>query len=227
MILNYYPHHIGDFNNATRHLTRVERALYRELIELYYDTESPLPAGDFQALCKKVLAHDTVEREAVSAVLGEFFIKEGDVYRHPRCDAEIALYRAKQEAAIKGGRASAESRLNRKSTIVQRRLNGGATNQNQEPRTKNQEPESRAPQRSQGSRLPPDWQPDDSLKAWAAGERTDLDVPTVVAKFRDYWRGVPGSKGRKLDWDATFRNFIRSERQGAKAPDYSKLTVDL
>lgn len=27
--MNHYPHHIGDFNNATRHLTLIEDAIYR------------------------------------------------------------------------------------------------------------------------------------------------------------------------------------------------------
>ena len=40
--MNFYKKHIGDFNNATRHLTRVERSLYSDAIELYYDTESVL-----------------------------------------------------------------------------------------------------------------------------------------------------------------------------------------
>ena len=29
------------------------------------------------------------------------------------------------------------------------------------------------------------------------------------AKFRDYWSAQPGAKGRKTDWDATWRNWIR------------------
>lgn len=53
--MNHYPHHIGDFNNATRHLTFVERALYRELLDLYYDTEQPLNP-DFNKLARRVLA---------------------------------------------------------------------------------------------------------------------------------------------------------------------------
>jgi uncharacterized protein YdaU (DUF1376 family) len=212
--VNYYPHHIGDFNNATRHLTRVERALYRELIELYYDTESPLPADDFEWICKKVLASSQDDRDAVKAILREFFTLDGDFYRHARCDREIIVYRAKHDAAIKAGLASAASRANGKSTSVQRSLNRRATNQ--EPITNNQEPESRGKQRSRGSRLPPDWQPSEILKAWACKERPDLEIAQVSAKFRDYWAGVPGSKGCKLDWEATFRNFIRTEKPGTK-----------
>lgn len=143
--MNYYPHHIGDFNNATRHLTRVERALYRELIELYYDIEAPLPAIDLW-ICKKVLASGQVERDAVKALLAEFFTltPDGEFYRHSRCDREIASYRAKQEAAVRAGKASAESRLNAKATERQRNGNGRSTvvqpTNNQEPRTSNQEP---------------------------------------------------------------------------------------
>lgn len=141
--MNYYPHHIGDFNNATRHLTRVERALYRELIELYYDTEQPLPAGDLGWICKKVLAASDEEKAAVMTVLGEFFEKDGDFWRHDRCDREIAAYREKHEAAVRAGKASAESRLNAKSARTKRTSSKRSTDvqptKNQEPRTNNQE----------------------------------------------------------------------------------------
>lgn len=53
--MNHYPHHIGDFNTATMHLTFVERALYRELLDLYYDTEKPLMA-DVGKLARRVRA---------------------------------------------------------------------------------------------------------------------------------------------------------------------------
>ena len=61
--MNYYPHHIGYFNSATRHLTRVERSLYRELIELYYDTEQASPADDFDRLARRVIAQTDKEKD--------------------------------------------------------------------------------------------------------------------------------------------------------------------
>jgi hypothetical protein len=33
------------------------------------------------------------------------------------------------------------------------------------------------------------------------------------AAFIDYWRGVPGAKGRKVDWVATWRNWMRKEHE--------------
>jgi uncharacterized protein YdaU (DUF1376 family) len=135
--MNYYPHHIGDFNNATRHLTRVERSLYRDAIDLYYDTEQPLPGDDFDYLAKRLLASSDEEKSALRDVLNEFFTLDGGAYHHSRCDAEIAKYRANAESKSKAGRASAAKRK-QKSTPVERMNNGCATNQ--EPRTKNQEP---------------------------------------------------------------------------------------
>lgn len=35
------------------------------------------------------------------------------------------------------------------------------------------------------------------------------DIPGAWAEFVDYWIGVPGSRGTKLDWPATWRNRVR------------------
>lgn len=86
--MNYYQHHIGDFNNATRHLTRTERSIYRDMIEMYYDTEAPLPA-DVPLICRKVMARSDEERAAVQTLLDEFFYSTPEGFRHDRCDKEL------------------------------------------------------------------------------------------------------------------------------------------
>lgn len=60
-----------------------------------------------------------------------------------------------------------------------------------------------------GTRLPDDWVPDPDLIAWARFERPDLQIGTEIDAFSDYWRSKPGKDGRKTDWSATFRNWIR------------------
>jgi hypothetical protein len=71
-------------------------------------------------------------------------------------------------------------------------------------------------ERSHGSRLPSSWEPPEILKAWASKERPDLDLAQTLAKFRDYWAAKPGKAGTKLDWDATFRNWVRDEKPGRR-----------
>lgn len=58
-----------------------------------------------------------------------------------------------------------------------------------------------------GARLPSGWQPSAADSAFA--EELGLNAQAVAEEFRDYWAGVPGSRGRKSDWPATWRNRCR------------------
>lgn len=60
------------------------------------------------------------------------------------------------------------------------------------------------------TRIPADFSLTDERRAIAAAEKLP-DAERTFAKFRDYWTAAPGSKGRKIDWDATWRNWCRAE----------------
>ena len=47
-------------------------------------------------------------------------------------------------------------------------------------------------------------------RQWLAETEPDLDPDKTFEEFRDYWIAVPGAKGVKLDWFATFKNSVRS-----------------
>ena len=89
--MRYYEKHIGDFNNSTRHFSRIERSIYQDLIELYYDKEQPLP-NDLDWIHKHVLAHTDEEKKAVEFCLDEKFTLENDVWMHERCEMVLAEY---------------------------------------------------------------------------------------------------------------------------------------
>jgi len=90
--MNYYEHHIGDYLKNTAHLSMVEDAAYRRLIDAYYTRESPLPA-DRKAVQKLARAQSKDERIAVDYVLDEFFELREDGWHQTRCDAEIDSHR--------------------------------------------------------------------------------------------------------------------------------------
>lgn len=94
--MNYYPHHVGDYAAATGHLSLLEHGVYRMLLDAYYESERPLPA-DRKRVYRRVRATTKAERQAVDAVLDEFFQEGPDGLRHARCDAEIARARDKSE----------------------------------------------------------------------------------------------------------------------------------
>lgn len=56
--------------------------------------------------------------------------------------------------------------------------------------------------------LPEEWAKA-ALEAYPAW--TPAFLKLVTDRFRDYWIAVPGQKGVKLDWEATFRNWCRKE----------------
>lgn len=75
----------------------------------------------------------------------------------------------------------------------------------------------RSEESARATRLPADWVLPDEWADWAKGERPDLDLMTTAAGFHDYWRAKAGKDGRKLDWQATWRNWVRNERSTPNA----------
>lgn len=77
-----------------------------------------------------------------------------------------------------------------------------------------------------GSRLAQDWFLSKSMGDWATQERPDLDARQVAEQFKDYWVAQAGQKGVKLDWDATWRNWVRNTKAVKPNPyDAVRLTV--
>ncbi|OZI57880.1 YdaU family protein [Bordetella genomosp. 1] len=107
--MNYYPHHIGDYLTATAHLSWLEDAAYRRLLDLYYSREQALPEDIAQA-CRLVRAQGDDERAAVATVLHEFFDLGAEGWTHSRCDGEIERARAAAERARINGRKGGRPR---------------------------------------------------------------------------------------------------------------------
>jgi hypothetical protein len=66
------------------------------------------------------------------------------------------------------------------------------------------------------TRIPDDFSLTQERRLVAEAER--LPAERTFEKFRDYWRALSGQKARKIDWDATWRNWCRTEadRGGVK-----------
>jgi uncharacterized protein YdaU (DUF1376 family) len=94
--VNYYERHIGDYLKDTAHLSLLEHGVYTRLLDVYYTRESALPDDQVARL---IGARSRDEKEALQAVLGEFFIKTDAGWNQDRCDREIARYQEKQAKA--------------------------------------------------------------------------------------------------------------------------------
>ena len=195
--MHYYQHHIGDFQRDTASLSDSDTLAYLRLIWMYYDTEQPLPNDP-----KKLAFRIGSTSDAVQMLLEAFFILENNVWIQKRCDAELANYRAKSDRARNANEIRWQSKK-----VLKSDPNKIATN-NQEPITIVEA----KPKQSRGTRLPADWVPSKDQISYCKAERPDLSPDWVAANFRDFWVAKAGADGAKLDWDATWRNWVRKER---------------
>lgn len=145
--MHHYAFNIGDYIKDTVHLDLIQHGAYRRLLDWYYASETPLP-DDLTFLARVCGAQTAVEKKAVDMVLRNFFKLNGKTWQHKRVEKEIGKYRAKSKA----GSAGMESRYQDANELDNgfdnkpdnRSDNKPPKNQyahdNQEPRTKNQEP---------------------------------------------------------------------------------------
>lgn len=67
---------------------------------------------------------------------------------------------------------------------------------------------SAAPPATRGTRIPDDFTPTPGMIEWARAKTPDVPA-SEHDRFVDYWRSAPGAKAVKLDWEATWRNWMR------------------
>ncbi|MCR4299008.1 MAG: YdaU family protein, partial [Gallionella sp.] len=112
----WYP---ADYRAKTTHLTFIEDAAYRRLLEAYYERRGPLPAN-LEGLYRMVASQTSEEREAVRKIAAEFFVDKGGFLHHERCDAELVKQADFIAEQSRKGKLSAQARYsNRGSTVVQ------------------------------------------------------------------------------------------------------------
>jgi hypothetical protein len=88
------------------------------------------------------------------------------------------------------------------------------------------EAETKTKKNKLGSRLAQDWILPDDWEYWANKQRPELNAKLVADQFKDYWIAQPGQKGLKLDWEATWRNWVRNTNAPKLNPaDIGRITV--
>jgi uncharacterized protein YdaU (DUF1376 family) len=203
--MNYYQYHIGDFNNATRHLTRLERSIYRDLLDLYYDTEKPL-ISDIKRLARLCLI-DSDSMDALDSVLSEFFTASDDGYSNKRADAEIEAYKKQ----VEGGKLGNAKRWGKRDRVALESPPESVATRNHEPVTSNHEPVTSdgtaKPRRASlfdgKTEIPEAW------GNWLKNVRPELVPEAVYFKFRAHY-AESGSK--RVDWFGAWQIWAINER---------------
>lgn len=140
--MNYYERHIGDYLKDTAHLSLLEHGVYTRLLDVYYTREGGIPEKEAARL---IGARSKDEREALAAVLAEFFTLIDALHIQQRCDREIERFQDKQAKA----RRSAEARWSASKTQSEGNANASPDamrthsegNAHQTPDTRHQSPD--------------------------------------------------------------------------------------
>ena len=101
--MHYYQHNIGDYRRDTAHLSLLEHGVYRQLLDMYYLSESPIPR-ETQQVFRRLSARTQEEQNAVEIILNEFFELSEEGWTHKRCDVEISDYRHKASKSRENGK---------------------------------------------------------------------------------------------------------------------------
>jgi uncharacterized protein YdaU (DUF1376 family) len=200
----YYRFHIGDYQRDTRHLTNEEDLTYRRLLDLYYDSEKPIPL-DTQWVSRRL----SVSQEAVIAVLQDFFQHTENGWINQRADIEIAGYHQLQERNALNGKLGGRPRK------TQSDPSGNpleSLTNNQEPITSNHIKPLEREKQKRATQLPTDFEPN-SDHAKLANE-LGIVIASEFDKFKDYCT----AKGQTYkDWNAAFRNWLRNARSYSRS----------
>jgi uncharacterized protein YdaU (DUF1376 family) len=211
--MHYYQFHIGDYKSHTHHLSHYEDLAYRRLLDFYFLHEQPIKHRD---IARQIGMRD--HEEDVMTVLNEFFISTPEGFVNPRADKEIKQYK-EFSAAGKRGAAKRWSKPPHGEANSPPNATPIATN-NHKPITNNQD------KKTLGKRLANDFSFPLEWERFCKETRPELHPTRTFDQFKDYWIAQAGQKGVKLDWFATWRNWVRSTNAPKQNPaDIVRLTV--
>lgn len=213
--------------NPTAKWTFVEMNAYSRRLGL----DGRIPAATARAIWpKKPLADLVASHPERPLVLldGETYVIR-DYADHQQTTGDIEDLRQKRAlAGAKGGKAKAEAQQQGSKPLASAKAKDEQTEAELRDRDKDasNEASSKAPS-ARGTRVPADFKVDAEMREWAKTETPLVNVDEKLPEFIDYWASVPGQRGVKLDWVATWRNGMRKQQEFAeRAIATSKKPVD-
>jgi hypothetical protein len=174
-----------------------------------------IPAAGLKGLCKA--PGDAAAFEATLIECG-YILRDGACIEVLKWAEQNASLIAAWENGVKGGRPPKPKENPR---VTDGKPTGNPAVTQAEPIANPGETDKRGGEKNspslrsgeeRASRLPKPFELPEEWRLFCQTERPELDPEHVAAKFADFWHGKPGKSGTKLDWLATWRNWVREER---------------
>jgi uncharacterized protein YdaU (DUF1376 family) len=213
--MHYYQFNIGDYHSHTLHLSEIEDLTYRRLLDWYYLHESPIP-NDLNEVARQIRMRS--HSDCITTVLLEYFERTPDGWVHHRADKEIEKVGEKSTKASKSAKARWDKVKDANALPTQSERNATQDTEHTTQNTKEK--------KMLGKRLASDFSFPLEWEQFCQQTRPELSPVKTFDQFKDYWIAQAGQKGVKLDWFATWRNWVRSTNAPKQNPaDIVRLTV--
>lgn len=201
---------VSDFIADTTDLDAVEFGAYMLIILAMWKKGGSLP--DNEVKMRRIARCGRSWPRVWESIKDQFVVKGGLIINERLAEehaSAVAKSKVNRHNGALGGKAKS---LNNNKAVVANAKNSPEQlelEQEIDKRDTNVSPK-------KATRLSDDWILPSSWGGWAVDE-FNLPEDTVrfeADQFKDYWIGVGGQRGTKLNWEATWRNWIRRNTKG-------------
>ena len=233
----WMPFYWGDYLAETGHLSTEEHGAYVLLIGAYWQAGGPLVDDDRRLA--RITRLSLRRWKVVRKTLVEFFTITDQKWHLRRVDDELSETKKRRLNRVEGRKKRQGLAGNNQQNQCQNPVNSGSSQAEHSPYVRASPPpppqnkkeeqvcssqknlpakdhshDQNSPHKTRGrktraTRLPHDWRPEPADLCFARDRGFTPDqTRELVAGFCDYWWAKPD--GVKLDWAATWRNWIRN-----------------
>lgn len=158
-----------------------------------------------------------IDRKTGIGGFGNALVAIGWLADYPE-GAQVSRFEEHNGASAKRRCSEAQRKANSRNTSAsdadnERTESGERAELEKEKRREEKKESKSKAEKQRATRLPADWSLSEEDAAFCIETRPELSALETAARFRDYWIAQPGAKGCKVDWAATWRNWVRNEKK--------------
>ena len=211
----YVPFYTSDFLGGTSGMTAASKGVYITLLCLIYEAEAPL-SQSWDTLARRCGCTLPAFKRSVEALQddGKIEVTGAGIWSE-KCEKHIMQRRERQSSAASAAKTRWEKIKENQSPTDKGALNPQCQ---PEPEPYKEKEIPKGISKKKATRLSPDWSLPRDWGEWAMSEGLSHDdVIGQADRFRDYWIAKAGKDAAKLDWHATWRNWIRNAKKRGHA----------
>ena len=207
----HVPFYPSDWLGGVAGMTPAQIGVYTTILMLIYDAGGPI-AYDARRLSRRMCCPIGTFKTIIDDLISDqkLVLRDGFL-SNMRAEIELEKLNQKRLSASENAKTRWQEKPNKTTGDVMRTHSDRNANQSQsQNHSYKKEDTNVSSKEKRGTRLSSDWVPDQTQtnEAFQMG-LTMQEIDNEAAKFRDYWIAKSGKDATKLDWSATWRNWIR------------------